>query len=138
MMRVFGLDFTSAPSPRKPITCAIGELREATLLIEDTKALPTFAAFEEFLQQEGSWIASFDFPFGQPRKLLTNLHWPQTWEGYIQHCAALGKTLFEETLIQYHANSPAGSKPHSRAPDTLAGARTSMLLRGIPVGMVFF
>ena len=137
-MRVFGLDFTSTPSSRKPITCAIGKLRETTLLIEDTTPLSTFAAFEAFLQQKGPWIAAFDFPFGQPHKLLTNLHWPETWEGYVQHCAALGKIRFEETLTQYQASRPAGDKQHSRATDKLAGARSPMMLHRVPVGKMFF
>ena len=137
-MRVSGLDFTSAPSLHKPITCALGKLRESTLLIEDMIALPTFTAFEAFLQQEGQWIAAFDFPFGQPRKLLTNLHWPETWEGYVQHCAALGKILFEETLTQYQARRPAGDKQHTRATDKLARARSPMMLHRVPVGKMFF
>ena len=138
MMRVFGLDFTSTPRPRKPITCAIGKLYESTLLIEDTIAFSSFDAFETFLQQEGPWIAAFDFPFGQPRKLLTNLHWPQTWEGYVQHCATLGKTLFEETLTQYQANRPIGDKQHTRVTDRLAGARSPMMLYRVPVAKMFF
>ncbi len=137
-MHVFGLDFTSTPSSRKPITCAIGKLRETTLLIEDTIPLPTFTVFEAFLQQIGPWIAAFDFPFGQPRKLLTNLYWPQTWEGYVQHCAALGKMRFEETLTQYQASRPAGDKQHSRVTDKLAGARSPMMLHRVPVGKMFF
>ncbi|GAC1641111.1 MAG: hypothetical protein NVS4B12_03140 [Ktedonobacteraceae bacterium] len=137
-MLIFGLDFTSAPSPRKPITCAICELYEATLLVKDTLALATFAAFEAFLHQNGPWVAAFDFPFGQPRKLLANLNWPQTWEGYVQHCAALGKTAFEETLTQYQASRPAGNKQHTRVIDKLAGARSPMMLYRVPVGKMFF
>ncbi len=137
-MRIFGLDFTSAPSLRKPITCAIGELRESMLLINDTITLPTFNAFETFLQQKGPWIAAFDFPFGQPQKLLANLHWPQTWEGYVQHCAILGKTTFEETLTQYQASRPAGDKQHTRVTDKLARARSPMMLHRVPVGKMFF
>ena len=138
MQHVFGLDFTSAPSSRKPITCAIGELHESKLLIENLIAFPTFEAFELFLQQAGPWIAAFDFPFGQPRKLLTNLYWPQTWEGYVQHCASLGKTLFEETLTRYQASRPPGDKQHTRITDKLAGARSPMMLHRVPVGKMFF
>ena len=137
-MRVLGLDFTSAPSPRKPITCAIGKLDSTTLFIENTVTLPTFADFEAFLQQEGPWIAAFDFPFGQPRKLFTNLKWPQTWEGYVQYCATLGKTAFEETLTHYQASRPPGDKQHTRITDKLAGARSPMMLHRVPVGKMFF
>ena len=137
-MRIFGLDFTSAPSPRKPITCAIGKLQASTLLIENTVTLPTLAAFESFLQQEGPWIAAFDFPFGQPHKLITNLHWPSVWEGYVEHCAELGKTLFEETLTHYQGSRLAGDKQHLRATDKVAGARSPMMLHRVPVGKMLF
>ncbi|GAC1621250.1 MAG: hypothetical protein NVS4B11_14130 [Ktedonobacteraceae bacterium] len=137
-MNIFGLDFTSAPSPRKPITCAVCELRASTLFVKDILALSTFVAFEAFLCQEGPWIAAFDFPFGQPRKLLANLGWPQTWEGYVQHASAMGKTLFEETLTCYQASRPAGDKQHTRMTDTLAGARSPMMLHRVPVGKMFF
>ncbi|GAC1691260.1 MAG: hypothetical protein NVS9B9_13540 [Ktedonobacteraceae bacterium] len=137
-MRIFGLDFTSTPSLRKPITCAIGEVHESTLLVEDMTVLPTFAAFEAFLLQEGPWLAAFDFPFGQPRKLLTNLPWPQTWEGYVQYCAELDKTMFEEILTQYQASRPAGDKQHTRVADKLARARSPMMLHRVPVGKMFF
>ncbi len=138
-MRIFGVDFTSAPGTRKSITCAVAELQhESMLLIQDMVALPTFTAFEALLQQDGPWVAAFDFPFGQPRKLLTNLNWPQTWEGYVSYCAALGKTVFEETLTQYQASRPAGDKQHTRVTDTLAKARSPMMLHRVPVGKMFF
>ncbi len=137
-MNLFGLDFTSAPSPRKPITCAVCILSESTLHVKETQAHTSFAAFEQFLRQESPWIAAFDFPFGQPRKLLGNLNWPQTWEGYVQHVAEMGKVAFEETLIQYQASRPAGNKQHTRATDRLAGARSPMMLHRVPVGKMFF
>ncbi len=137
-MRVFGLDFTSAPSLRKPITCAVCELQQTTLLVESALALPTFADFEAFLQHPGPWLAAFDFPFGQPRKLLANLDWPQTWEGYVQHVAALGKHGFEDTLTRYQKSRLAGDKQHTRITDSLAGARSPMMLHRVPVGKMFF
>ncbi len=137
-MRIFGLDFTSAPSPRKPITCAVCELSQSILHVKETQAYPSFAQFEQFLLQDGPWIAAFDFPFGQPRKLLENLNWPLTWEGYVQHVAAMGKVAFEETLTHYQASRVAGDKQHTRVPDRLAGARSPMMLHRVPVGKMFF
>ena len=137
-MHIFGLDFTSAPSSRKPITCAMGALHHTTMLLQDTFALTTFAAFEAFLRRDGPWLAAFDFPFGQPRKLFTNLQWPQTWEGYVQYVAALGKDGFEETLTHYQNSRPVGDKQHTRSTDALAGARSPMMLHRVPVGKMFF
>ena len=137
-MHIFGLDFTSAPNVRKPITCAVGQLHNSTLFIRETLTLPTFTAFETFLQQDGPWVAAFDFPFGQPRKLINNLNWPRTWEGYVQYCATLGKIAFEETLTQYQASRPIGDKQHTRVTDALAKSRSPMMLHRVPVGKMFF
>ena len=137
-MHIFGIDFTSAPSPRKPITCAVCDLSESTLYVKGLQALTSFGAFEQFLQQAGPWIAAFDFPFGQPRKLLVNLNWPLVWEGYVQHVAAMGKAAFEDVLTEYQASRPVGDKQHTRITDRLAGARSPMMLHRIPVGKMFF
>lgn len=137
-MNILGLDFTSVPSLRKPITCAVCELSDSVLHVQAIQMYISFAQFEQFLQQDGPWIAAFDSPFGQPRKLLGNLNWPLTWEGYVQHVAEMGKVAFEETLIQYQASRPAGNKQHTRATDRLAGARSPMMLHRVPVGKMFF
>lgn len=137
-MNIFGLDFTSAPSPRKPITCAVCELSESILHVKGTQTYTSFVQFEQSLQQGGPWIAAFDFPFGQPRKLLGNLNWPQTWEGYVQHVAEMGKIAFEETLTSYQSSRPSGDKQYTRATDRLAGARSPMMLYRVPVGKMFF
>ncbi len=137
-MNIFGLDFTSAPSTRKPITCAICELCTITLLIKDIVTFSDFVPFEAFLRQDGPWVAAFDFPFGQPRKLLVNLDWPQTWEGYVHYISTMGKMRFEEMLTYYQASRPAGDKQHTRITDVLAGARSPMMLHRVPVGKMFF
>jgi hypothetical protein len=137
-MLVFGLDFTSAPTRRKPITCACCTLHSTLLTVEQCLALSSFEQFEAFLRQDGPWIAALDFPFGQPRKLLAQLGWPERWEEYVQLVAALGKSAFEQTLIRYRSGRPAGDKLHLRATDALTGARSPMMLERIPVGKMFF
>ncbi|GER86847.1 hypothetical protein KDW_10090 [Dictyobacter vulcani] len=39
---IFGLDFTSAPSLRKPITCMCCQLESTTLIVEDSQLFPDF------------------------------------------------------------------------------------------------
>src|SRR5947209_6608959 len=137
-MHIFGLDFTSAPRRKKPITCAACMLQESLLRVETFLAFSDFQAFEAFLHTRGPWIAALDFPFGQPRTLISNLRWPETWEGYVQLVAALGKQGFEEALKRYGEGRPAGDKQHLRATDVLAGARSPMMLHRVPVGKMFF
>jgi hypothetical protein len=62
-MKIYGLDFTSAPRRRKPITCALCTLADTRLHFKNLCSLPNFTEFEEFLRQPGPWIAGFDFPF---------------------------------------------------------------------------
>jgi hypothetical protein len=139
-VNIFGLDFTSAPSSKKPITRVSCSFDEPFTLLRvcGYTQIPDFAAFEAFLRQPGPWLAALDFPFGQPRQLLANLVWPLTWERYIQTVAAMDKAQFEETLRLYRASRPAGDKQHLRATDHLANSRSPMMLHRVPVGKMFF
>jgi hypothetical protein len=135
---VYGLDFTSDPRLRKPITLAVCDLEDGVLSVRDFRRLPSFEAFETFLASDGPWIVGIDFPFGQPRKLIENLGWPRTWEGYVRVVHAMGKAEFEETLARYRAPRPEGDKQHLREVDIRANSRSPMMLAGVPVGKMFF
>jgi hypothetical protein len=137
-MKIYGLDFTSAPSRRKPITCAQCRLNDGTLHLEAFGSLETFTAFERFLAQPGPWVAGIDFPFGQPRQLVENLGWPQTWAGYVRHLSGMSKREFDALLRDYRAGRPKGDKQHLRRTDELAGSRSPMMMYGVPVGKMFF
>ncbi|HLI09839.1 MAG TPA: DUF429 domain-containing protein [Ktedonobacteraceae bacterium] len=137
-MRIFGIDFTSAPSRRKPITCALCTLHDEQLTLLECLTLPTLEEFEIFLRCDGPWCAAFDFPFGLPRLLLANLGWPRHWEDYMQLVATQGRTGFEETITCYCASQPPGQKHLLRATDTLAKSRSPMMLHRVPVGKMFF
>ncbi len=137
-MRIYGVDFTSAPSKRKPITCAMCLLSGTQLLLEDVIPIATFEAFEQWLRRSGPWLAALDFPFGQPRQLLTRLGWPLTWGGYVGLVGSMSKAEFEKTLQDYQDSRPAGDKQHMRVTDRLAGSRSPMMLHRVPVGKMFF
>jgi len=137
-MNIYGFDFTSAPGPRKPITCAVCELLESTLQLHACVKLLNFAEFEAFLNRAGPWLAALDFPFGQPGKLIARLGWPETWEGYVQLMAAMGKHSFEHALTQYCASRPPGDKHHSRVTDVRAASCSPMMLHRVPVAKMFF
>src|SRR5260370_42358129 len=90
-MKIYGLDFTSAPGRRKPIALAVCDLQKDVLFVKKCVKLSSFEDFEAFLGWDGPWLAAFDFPFGQPRKLSSNLGWLETLEGYVQGIAFMGK-----------------------------------------------
>jgi len=137
-VKIYGFDFTSAPGPRKPITCALCDLLEGTLKLHTCVKLYNFTEFEAFLNSAGPWLAALDFPFGQPGKLISRLGWPETWEGYVQLVATMGKQSFEHTLIQYCASRPPGDKHHLRVTDVRAASRSPMMLHRVPVAKMFF
>ena len=137
-MNIYGFDFTSSPGSRKPITCAVCELLESTLKFHTCVKLYNFAEFEAFLSCAGPWLAALDFPFGQPRKLISRLGWPETWEGYVQLIAAMGKYSFEHTLTRYCASRLPGDKHHLRVTDVRAASRSPMMLQRVPVAKMFF
>jgi hypothetical protein len=137
-MRIYGLDFTSAPKRAKPITCAACDLEGQTLRLHTLEQIETFAVFEAVLEREGPWIAGFDFPFGQPRKLIDNLGWPVTWQGYVAQVANMSSDEFVNMLGEYRSVRPTGDKQHLRQADVLAHSRSPMMLYGVPVGRMFY
>jgi Protein of unknown function (DUF429) len=137
-MRIFGIDFTSAPNHKKPITCAVCLLQDNRLIIQDCLKLVSFSDFEAFLRSSGPWLAALDFPFGLPGRFIINLKWPEEWENYVQIITSMGKKEFEETLTRYAEGRVTGDKLHLRTTDVLAGARSPMLLYRVPVGKMFF
>jgi len=137
-MKIYGIDFTSRPRRGKPITCAACTLRDACLLLDELLLWSDFAGFEAALQRPGLWVAGIDFPFGQARRLIRDLGWPATWDGYVAHVAGLGRAGFRAALDAYRAGQPPGDKEHRRAADRVAGAISPQKLYGTPVGLMFF
>ena len=139
-MNLYGLDFTSAPSKRKPITCAACTLTERRLELDAlvTELTSFVANSKRFLTSKGPWLTGIDAPLGQPRKLIENLRLPQSWLGYVAHFGAMTKPEFVATLNSYRAGRPLGDKEHQRYADKLARAISPMKLYGVPVGKMFF
>jgi len=137
-MKIFGIDFTSAPGRKKAITYAQCRLANRRLALEQLGSLASFAEFEDFLLRSGPWMAGMDFPFGQPRKLVENLGWPGTWEGMVRHISRMSKDQFIEVLETYCQSREKGDKHHLRLTDKLAKSRSPMMLYRVPVGRMFF
>lgn len=137
-MDVYGIDFTSAPSRRKPITCRHCQLEGDVLRVLSASAWSTFEEFEAALARPGPWIAGIDFPFGMPRRFIADTGWPVEWSDYVRHAAGLGKEGFEAALNAYRKRQPVGQKEHRRRTDELAGSLSPQKLYGTPVGKMFF
>jgi hypothetical protein len=133
-VRILGVDFTSAPCRRKPITAAFGTLRDTALAIERVERIADFDGFERLLRMSGPWVGGFDFPFGLPRELVVALGWPMEWPALIRHYAALDREAIALAFSTFRSNRPAGSKYATRAQDASSGAHSSMKLVNPPVG----
>ena len=130
---LLGVDFSSAPTRRKPITVALGRRRGQVLLLERLEALDSLPAFGEFLQRPGPWLGGFDFPFGLPRELVLSLNWPQQWPALIAHYAALTRAEIRAQFAAFCDARPVGAKFAHRATDGPAGASPSMKWVNPPV-----
>ena len=132
-MLLLGVDFSSAPTARKPIVVASGRRRGQVVLLEGLENLGTLDEFAALLQRPGPWLGGFDFPFGLPRELVLALGWPQLWPDLIGHYAALSRAQIREQFAAFCAARPAGAKFAHRATDGPAGASPSMKWVNPPV-----
>ncbi|QIN83705.1 DUF429 domain-containing protein [Rubrobacter tropicus] len=137
-MRVFGLDFTSAPGRRKPLIALRCELVDKVLRVEEDETLTDFGQFEAWLETPGPWVCGMDFPFGQPKGLVEALGWPEGWNGYVGKVARLGKEGFEAAIKADMASRPYGKKWRYRLADRRSGSSSAMMLFRVPVGKMFF
>lgn len=137
-MKIYGIDFTSRPTRRKPITCLECVLVNNTLHAGHLTEWYDFEQFEDALIRPGPWIAGIDFPFGQARTFIENIGWPETWHGYVGFISELARKEFRNKLDTYRANRKPGDKEHRRATDVVAGSISPQKLYGTPVGLMFF
>ena len=134
--QLLGIDFTSAPTRKKPITVAHGELGHGCVSLHRVDALPSFGEFEALLRRPGPWLGAFDFPFGLPRELVEALGWPRDWTALLRHYAALARPQIRDMFAAFCAARPAGAKFAHRACDVPAGSSPSMKWVNPPVAFM--
>jgi hypothetical protein len=138
MTQLLGIDFTSQPSQRKPVTVAHGlATGERSVRLVSIETLPSWAAFEAFLLRPGPWLGAFDFPFGLPRESVLEHGWPVDWAGMVRVVARLSRQEFKALADAERASRPAGQKYTHRATDGPAGSHSPMKFVNPPVGWMF-
>lgn len=130
---VAGVDFTSRPTPRKPITVAHGHVQGHVVTLDRLDAHARFDGFLHWLRQPGPWVGVFDLPFGLPRELVETLGWPTDWLPLMRHYAALSRAEIRDTFAAFCAARPVGAKFAHRACDGPAGSSPSMKWVNPPV-----
>ncbi|HEY2926395.1 DUF429 domain-containing protein [Piscinibacter sp.] len=133
MSGLAGVDFTSRPTRRKPITVARGRVEGAALRLERLDAHPSFDGFAAWLRTPGPWLGVFDLPFGLPRELVTTLGWPTEWLPLMRHVAALSRAEIRERFAGFCNARPTGGKFAHRQCDGPAGSSPSMKWVNPPV-----
>ncbi len=137
-MNVIGIDFTSSPSRRKPLTCLHCTLDGKILRAHTLEKWSDFEEFDYVLKKPGPWIAGIDFPFGQSRTFIENIGWPADWASYVAHAGCLGRKGFRDALEDYRRGRAFGDKEHRRKTDIAASSISPQKLYGVPVGLMFF
>lgn len=139
MRLVFGVDFSSAPSLRKPITVAAlawharRGVQAERLELLDMATLPTLVDFEHFLRRPGPWLAGFDLPFGQPRSLIEAQGWPLDWPAFVGFFGAQDRNVLRNIFRAWCDARPVGQKFAWRVVDRLAGSSPAMRWTNPPV-----
>lgn len=138
-----GVDFSSAPSRRKPIVVARGVLGSAgpggaaggaaDLHLLALECHGELESFGRWLARPGHWVGAFDFPFGLPRELVQQLDWPADWRLLMRSVAELPRARLRATLVDFCAARPPGGKFAHRACDRPAGSSPSMKWVNPPV-----
>jgi hypothetical protein len=129
---LIGVDFSSSPTRRKPVTLATGMLRGSVLQLGAPQRFETLAAFGDWLAAH-AWIGGFDLPFGLPRELVEHLGWPTDWAACMDHYATLDRATIRATFAAFCDARPAGGKFAHRACDGPAGSSPSMKWVNPPV-----
>jgi len=134
---LFGVDFSSRPSRRKPIVVAAGRLAGQVCRLDSLEHLPTLAEFDVFLARPGPWLGGFDFPFSLPRALVEAEGWPNRWPALMTWLSALpadrARPFLKGRFQAWCDARPPGQKFAHRACDRLAGSSPSMKWVNPPV-----
>lgn len=136
MTVLFGCDFSSAPSVRKPIVVALGSVRSGRVALSRILSFPTLDGWAAWMRETPAWIGGFDFPFGLPRELVEKLGWPTQWEALMAHYASLSRAEIRTAFAGFCDARPVGGKFAHRATDLPAGSSPSMKWVNPPVAFM--
>ena len=135
-MMLAGVDFTSRPTTRKPLTVAIGERSPRGVTLRRLETHASCEGWAQWLRTQGPWLGVFDLPFGLPRALVLELGWPAQWLPLMRHFTSLSREEVRQRLAAFCAARPAGAKLAHRATDRQAKASSSMQWVNPPVALM--
>lgn len=141
--RLLGVDFSSAPSKRKPIVVAEGQLAGAVLRLQGLRALPRMEDFEALLAEPGPWLGAFDFPFGLPLAFVQAQDLGDSAAAVVRavHARCATRMQFRALVDVWGNTQPKGQRLIHRACDTaLPGicSTSPLQTRYVPVGFMYY
>ncbi|MDE2613895.1 MAG: DUF429 domain-containing protein [Burkholderiales bacterium] len=139
---LLGVDFSSAPSRRKPITVARGRREGSAVRLGGIDALPSLAGFERLLAEAGPWFGAFDFPFGLPRAFVEAHALGADTDAVIAALRARcpDRMALRALVDDWSRTRPAGQRLVHRATDTAhpAASTSPLQTRYVPVGFMYY
>ncbi len=140
-MKVYGIDFSSAPSKKKPIAVAECWLRGSVLescsnnelRLSCFHSIESLDLFEEFLSQKGPWVGGFDLPFSMPRDLIEYFDWPTRWDTFTRFYCSLDKEVIKNFFIKWCSTKNYGEKFAYRSTDRASKSSPAMRWVNPPV-----
>jgi hypothetical protein len=141
--QLHGVDFTCAPSRRKPIVVASGRLDGAGVpCVESLETLGSLVEFEAWLVRPGPWVGGFDLPFGLPRAFADANGLGTTAAGVVAavHARCPTRTDWRAFVDAWGNARPAGQRLLHRRTDTASPAASTSPLqtRYVPVGFMWY
>jgi len=140
---LIGVDFTSNPSRRKPMTVARGRLRGRTVALQRLEDFAALASFEPLLGEPGPWLGAFDFPFGLPRLFVDTLRLGDSTASVADelHRRCPQRMDWRALVDAFGATRPPGARLLHRAADLALPGLTStspLQTRYVPVGFMYY
>ena len=134
---VIGIDFTSAPSRRKPLTVAFGRWQAAAprpiYALDEIREFTSLDEFNGLLAAPGRWVGGFDLPFSQPRPLIEHEGWPTAWPEFVRFYCDQPRDALRDVFRRWCDARPVGDKFAWRATDKPAGSSPAMRWANPPV-----
>lgn len=142
-MKLIGIDFSSAPTKKKPIALAFAEWQADKVVLTGLKSLTRLEDMTQLLKAEQDFVAAIDMPFGLSRDLVEGLKWPgagltteRAWAELMQFYTHLSRDEVRAVFRAWCDARPAGKKFAHRACDKPAGSSPSMKWVNPPVALM--
>jgi hypothetical protein len=142
-LQLLGVDFTSTPSRRKPVTLARGTPQRGLLRLERVDEFGAWAGYEAAIAAAGPWFGAFDFPFGLPRGFVDALGLGAGTAAVSAelHRRCTTRMAFRALVDAWGQGRPAGQRLLHRVTDRALDGITStspLQTRYVPVGFMYY